>query len=677
VSDAPETQPPVTSAEDPGRAPPNFISSADLQRFTRMLHRTLGTRFRLAIIETPDLQSQTEVLDWLHTMLTGRGVPLFDVNLHRLWKPQEQWPDGTANVWKTLHREIDPAAVSNHHAVIVVRGLESFQDIAGEARWDVARQFNIQRELYVRDFPCWWILLLHPTSRLHWQKVAPDFCDFVSVWTHAEPAPGIPAETAVAVSQTADIEALPAAGAPAGWSRLLLNSLRSLQHGHLDQALDSLYSFRAAAERSSHSAAISTILEALIREQRGETSAAAELLSGTAIPRLRTLNAHHQCPVVLADLAWALCSAARLSLVRGNLISSRSQLLEGHELWAQLHTLDSEDPRVRAELANSFELLGDIARISGRLTDARDAWNESLLLRQNLRQQFPEQPEYEAAIAGSYNRLSANSLTTGNSDIARDYAERALEIAARIATSQPENPEASRNHAVQCEQLGDLLMLSGAVESAEPLFLQATEINRRLIAVSPESTHYFVNLSTNLIKLADLALRRRQFDIARRQLEEALKICRKLAAIAPADVLPVRLESICQERLGDLYVAIGSYHRAKTCCEKSLATAEQLAEQSPENTEFARDVSICLNKLADLLMADHDLSAAQELYERSFRIRERLSAAAPENVQFLQDLRTSCLKLAQLYTSRQQPELAGKFISRAAELGQNLVQGSG
>ncbi|MFM7059008.1 MAG: hypothetical protein ACKO2P_19025, partial [Planctomycetota bacterium] len=294
---------------------PGFISSSDQQRFTRMLDRTLGTRFRPAIIETPSLPSQSEVPDWLRTRLNESGVPLFEVNLHRLWKSPDQWPDGTANVWKTLHRVIEPASVANHRAVIVVRGLESFQDITGDGKWDVAAQFNIQRELYVRDFPYWWVLLLHLASRLHWQKAAPDFCEYVAVRTHAQIASPELSETAVATSQTANIEALSAAPESSGWPSLLLDSLKHLQQGQLDRALDSLYSFRASSAITPHAASISTVLEALIRERRGENSAAMRLLA------------------------------------------------DAHQLWTQFHAQDPEDSRGRVELASTLELLGDLARI--------------------------------------------------------------------------------------------------------------------------------------------------------------------------------------------------------------------------------------------------------------------------------------------------------------------------
>lgn len=675
MNDAAGGRPSVTSAPVPCRpldslpvaGPPDCITREDLQRFTRYLDRTIGTRFRLAIIETPSPQSQTDTLNWLFTELTRRGAPLFELNLQKLWAPQQQWPDGTANVWKTLHREIDPACVASHRAVIVVRGLESFQDIAGRARWDVAAQVNIQRDLYVRDYPCWWILFLHPASRQHWQKVAPDFCDYVSVWTHATATPSSLSETPADSSHIADIEFLPRGAVSSAWPPLLLESLRQLQQGQLDQALDSLYSFRASPPDGAHPKAISTILEAMIREQRGETAVASQLLTDSAIPQLRSLCQHEPPGDVLPDLAWSLCTLARLTQSHGDLDSAQTLLAEGHSYWMQLHAQTPEDSRVRVELANSLERLADIARVRGQLPEARGALEQALHLREELISQFRLQPEYEMAIVGTCHQLSVIALTMGDPGKAREWAERALEIAARTAASSPQNLEASRNHAVQCEQLGDVLMVSGDVNSAEPCFQQATEIHRRLVARSPESAQYSRNLSTNLIKLADVALGVRDFKQALLQLEEASQICAKLADAAP-NAVHIRDFSVCLERLGDLYMSIGNAHQARLCHEKSLEFSQQLTELSPLNAEAARDFGISLNKVADVRLADGDADAARELYERALRLRQELSAAAPENVLLSKDLWISCMKLSRLHGVRNQPELVSSFIRRATQM---------
>ena len=49
----------------------------------------------------------------------------------------------------------------------------------------VYRQLNVQRDLFVRDVACVWLVMIHPQGSRHIQDIAPDFCDFVSLWIRA------------------------------------------------------------------------------------------------------------------------------------------------------------------------------------------------------------------------------------------------------------------------------------------------------------------------------------------------------------------------------------------------------------------------------------------------------------------------------------------------------------
>lgn len=48
------------------------------------------------------------------------------------------------------------------------------------------RQLNVQRDLFVRDFPVPWLLFMHPNLARHLRTVAPDFCDFIPTWLQTE-----------------------------------------------------------------------------------------------------------------------------------------------------------------------------------------------------------------------------------------------------------------------------------------------------------------------------------------------------------------------------------------------------------------------------------------------------------------------------------------------------------
>ena len=183
MTSAPVPQPESSPTES--CAAPDFIQPHDLKRFRRLLDRTLGVCFKLSVIEVPEPRERQTVLKWLRPQFAEKQVVEHDVDLVQLLGPRAEWSGGSTNVWAALFDAIPPASVPGHHAVFVVWGFEELMDHTGQENWDIVRQFNIQRDLFVRDYPCWWVLLLHPASRQHWLKNAPDFSDFVALWIEA------------------------------------------------------------------------------------------------------------------------------------------------------------------------------------------------------------------------------------------------------------------------------------------------------------------------------------------------------------------------------------------------------------------------------------------------------------------------------------------------------------
>jgi hypothetical protein len=176
-----------SSAKPSESAPPQWITPQDLRRFRLLIDRTLGTGFRLAVVETPSPAAQLQAIEWLREEFSQRNAPLHDYDLLK-YSTDSVVSKGirSVNFWRVLREESAAGRALQHHSALVVRGFESLQDQSDQPQWDVARHFNIQRDLYVRDFPCFWILLLHPASRQHWHKNAPDLCDFAAVWIETE-----------------------------------------------------------------------------------------------------------------------------------------------------------------------------------------------------------------------------------------------------------------------------------------------------------------------------------------------------------------------------------------------------------------------------------------------------------------------------------------------------------
>ena len=210
----------------------------------------------------------------------------------QLLGPRAEWSGGSTNVWAALFDAIPPASVPGHHAVFVVWGFEELMDHTGQENWDIVRQFNIQRDLFVRDYPCWWVLLLHPASRQHWLKNAPDISDFVALWIEAPLRAVVHEDVGVRDRATSLHVESASGGDRADWPEPLRLAREDILAARLDAALDRIHSFRAATSLTPQTVrdlAIADLLESDVLVAHGFTQPAVTLLRDKVHPVLQRL----------------------------------------------------------------------------------------------------------------------------------------------------------------------------------------------------------------------------------------------------------------------------------------------------------------------------------------------------------------------------------------------------
>ncbi|MGH8634824.1 MAG: metallophosphoesterase family protein [Burkholderiales bacterium] len=153
------------------------IAFDDAERLRRLLERSLGTGFKLAIIEAATPLKRQAIWGWVCEQVAVLGGRSVEFDLSRLAEPRR------FNFWYTLIEHLDPQAQPDRKMVLGIWGVEEViyeeEDCAG-ARW--LEQLNVQRDLFVRDLPFLWILFIHPRTRHVLKNTAPDFCDFASLW---------------------------------------------------------------------------------------------------------------------------------------------------------------------------------------------------------------------------------------------------------------------------------------------------------------------------------------------------------------------------------------------------------------------------------------------------------------------------------------------------------------
>jgi len=147
---------------------------------------------------------------------------------------------------------------------MVLTGFEELMYQSNTERSALLQQFNIQRDSLVRDFPCWWILLIHPASRQAWRTVAPDFSDFVALWIEADIEPtNRDANSRLSLeSHKSQIDFGDSVGT-VGWPKQLKSAQAAILANQFDSALDQIISFEVQVDpkRTERETAIANLLK--------------------------------------------------------------------------------------------------------------------------------------------------------------------------------------------------------------------------------------------------------------------------------------------------------------------------------------------------------------------------------------------------------------------------------
>jgi tetratricopeptide (TPR) repeat protein len=504
---------------------------------------------------------------------------------------------GSANVWKELIQSVPPGQVADHCAAFVIWGFEELMDHTGTADWDLVRQFNIQRDLFVRDFPCWWVLLIHPASRQHWLKNAPDFSDFVALWIKApmrvHDLVGI-LDQSTSLRSDSSSSSSSASSRRADWPEPLSLALEDIRASRFDNALDRIHSFRAdrtSNPQTEYELALANLLESDIIMARGQTSAALHLLRDHAHPALK-----------------------------------------------RLAESDPTNTTWQRDLSMSFERLGDIAVDKGNLPEAQRLFTEALHIRQRLAESDPDNSAWWRDLSVSLIDLGDLATAQGNLAEGKRLNDDALRIAKRLTEFDPANTTWQRDLSVSLNKLGGLAAEQGNLSEAQPLFEESLQIRQRLAESDPPNTVGQRDLSVSLSNLGRLAAEQGNLPEARRLFEKSLQIRQRLADSDPSNTTWQRDLSVSLNKLGGVANEQGNLHMAQQLLSESLQIVQRLVESDPANTTWQRDLSVSLKKLGDLSTNQGNLPEAQRFFGEALRIVQRLAESEPSNTEWQRDL---------------------------------------
>ncbi len=562
-----------------GGVPAGPLLAEDARALTRLLRRSLGRGFRLVVIEVATPRLRQRLAAWLRAEvepLAGQVIALDVASL-----PGENlWSELGERLWSELGERLDQVGVERERMVLALHGFQEAARGQPDEKAGLYRQLNVQRDLFVRDLGGFWVLLIHPQGSRKLQDIAPDFCDFASLWIRA-PGSG----------RTIDLPTLrvtrDAVGAVLGdhdepQPDLLQEAHEAIAAAHYIEARDLLTRFELAAGSDSEDEGHALCLRARLELARGNLDAARR--AGERALVWSTARGDRAKP----ETAEALHLLAGVLEAQGHYEQARAAIEHSLAIKQEIYG-NQEHPSVAASLH-------ELARIHAALGHTEEA--RSLLERALKIHQSP------GAIAASLHELASVLRRQGDYDGARRALERSLEIETQALGTELHPTVATILHS-----LAQVLHARGDLDGARQHVERSLEIEAEV-----HGTELHPSVAASLTELAAILREQGDLDGARRTIERALEIDAQVFGTQTHPTIAATLHELAQvlREQGDL-------DGARRTLERALEIVLEVF-----GTELHPDVAAILQGLAVLLADRGELDEAAASFERALGIETHI-----------------------------------------------------
>lgn len=229
----------------------------------RFLKLAKGVSFQCAAVEVRDARERTELVAWLRAEFPERAF--VEQRLHPL--PHD-------NLWLSLREALDALRPLPGGFVWVLSGFEDAIGPDPSVRPVLFEQFNVQRDLLVRDLPVTMLLCVHPATVARFTSVAPDFTDYITTWVRETER--AEARSPLWLESPLSQDARPALVGKE-WPELLVQAEAAIQRGERHAARDLLARFSLSTSASAWELEHATV-RASLRELEGDLDGAVDVL---------------------------------------------------------------------------------------------------------------------------------------------------------------------------------------------------------------------------------------------------------------------------------------------------------------------------------------------------------------------------------------------------------------
>jgi eukaryotic-like serine/threonine-protein kinase len=250
-------------------------------------------------------------------------------------------------------------------------------------------------------------------------------------------------------------------------------------------------------------------------------------------------------------------------------------LADAVAFYESLLRLDSTDPAVRFDTAQTYHRVSRLANLAGNIDQAEAAGRNAIRMLTDLVSEYPERPAYQNELARAHMFLGHARLLTGDNEGAVAEYRKAADVADDLLGRYPNDP-AYKTTAAECRRsLGYYHMIARPAD-AKQHFEKALQLADDAFAAVPDTDHRAL--------LASVLGAYGQFLVATRQLPKAEDLLNRAAELLDSKAGPpprgMGRMNYDQAQLGTWY-ALGLIY-AQT---KRLDRAEVLARKAVRHCE--------------------------------------------------------------------------------------------
>jgi serine/threonine protein kinase len=254
-------------------------------------------------------------------------------------------------------------------------------------------------------------------------------------------------------------------------------------------------------------------------------------------------------------------------------------MAEALAFFETLLRIDSTDPRVREETAQTFARMSRVSLMGGRTTDAAKAGQGSVDLYRSLADQFPDRPEYRNELAQAYMFLGHSHILSADFSAGLKAYESAAAVAEALAREFPGEP-AYRATAAECRRSLGYFYTHAGPTGGEEHFKEGMRLAEELFRQHPHNAEYRALLLSLVGGYSQLLALRGRTNEAAPLVARGLEL-----TTIPRDKLPRKGNARLHLDQGTIQVRLAA------------ATLAQRAGRKDHNIELLRDATAGFEKV--------------------------------------------------------------------------------